>query len=135
MAHGRRVERLSIDESRKFAALVRSEMAECGIASIERLHLCLDVDDVSRATLYRWLSGRVRIPVSRAHELSKALARYLGRSESAMALGRWLDGALSETQSAEERLKREFLVRGVRVGPALEAVRAAQLLSADSQQR
>ena len=121
-------ERLTLEQSRIFANLLRKGMEECALLSVYSLYL--QVDDVSRATLYRWLSGRVRISIMGAHALVNALAECGEGSTLIRALRDLLDAA-SAAVSSQERLRLELRARRLPISRTIAAVRAARLLPAE----
>ena len=120
-------ERLSLADSQRFARSVRALMNECGLPSVYALFLEVDLP---RATLHRWLSGRVRIPVAGAQTLTAALLEHAKRWENNASLRELHDlvSSVSLQQAGLGRLHAEFRVRGIPIGRAMEALRAANLI-------
>ncbi len=116
--------RLTLEASRAFATLFRTAMAERGFRSVYSLYLATDF---SRATVERWLSARVRIPVSGAHSLVEVLADHSGGVTSLEALRELVAGDMRNI-TPEELLRSELRARRVPVRRALAALRAANLL-------
>jgi hypothetical protein len=88
--------------------------------------------DLSRATVERWLSARVRIPVSGAHRLIEVIAVHPGGVTSLAAL-RELATADTHQLTPEYLLRAELRARRVPVRRALAALRAANLLPTSAQ--
>ncbi len=116
--------RLTIEESRRFAGLVRQAMVERRISSVYSLFLSADLP---RSTLHRWLAGRGRIPVSRAFELLDALLSCGEGGAPARAIRDLLEAA-STNESIEQRLRAELRARRVPISRTLDALRAANVL-------
>jgi hypothetical protein len=110
---------------------VRAVMNECGMPSVYALFLQVDLP---RATLHRWLSGRVRVPVAGAQALTAALLEHAKRWENNASL-RELHDLVSNAslhQSELGRLHAELRMRGIPIGRAMEALRAANLIQPGS---
>ncbi len=104
-------------------------MAERGFRSVYSVYLATDL---SRATVERWLSARVRIPVSGAQRLIEVIAVHPGGVTSLAAL-RDLAAGDTHTLTPEDLLRAELRARRVPVRRALAALRAANLLPTSAQ--
>lgn len=106
-------------------------MQECGLRSVYALFLRVDLP---RATLHRYLAGRVRIPLGAASELTEALLEHAARWKDSARLQELDDliRAAFTDQSAEALLRAELRARGIRIGRTLEALRAARFLPPDT---
>jgi len=128
------VARLSLENSRKFASLLEGLMKECSLHSVYALFLQADFP---RATLHRWLSGRVRIPLAAARALIEALLEHATKWKSNASLQQLEDlirGEIAD-DSAATRLCTELRVRGIPIGRTIEALRAVNLLPPDARTR
>ena len=118
--------RLALDASKTFATLFRSAMVECGFPSVYSLAL---IADFPRATIHRWLSGRVRTPISGASHLIDILCSHSG-DEVALHDLRDLLRFASSLNTQEQLLCAELRARGVPVQRTLDALRAANVFPA-----
>ncbi len=78
--------------------------------------------EIPRATLQRWFTGRVRIPVAAARKMAEALAAELRSDEPLQALEQLVNQEQADPWAA--RLRFELRVRRVPVRRALDAIRA-----------
>jgi hypothetical protein len=127
VSSAQRPERFSIEASRQLSELIKNWMAKAGLKSTYELYLLVDVP---RATLHRWLTGRVRVPVSRSREIVEALGLRAESEEPLKAFDRVL---LTERDSTSwnARLRAELRARGVPIKRALDALRAANAVPAE----
>lgn len=119
-------DRLSPENSRKFAKLLKELMRECGFSAYS---LYLDVS-YPRSTLMRWLAGNTRIPNDAASSLVKGLAARIERVLSSSTLAE-LQMLLQTAQFADpgvSLLQTELRARGIPIQRTLDALRAARLL-------
>jgi len=117
------MERFPIETSREVAELVTTWMPAAGIVSIFGLHSYLDVD---YTTVYRWLTGRTRLPISAAVEIIGILAD-LTQSDRPR---RSLEEIIARTKQSTKpkwRLRAELKSRGICTKVVMEAIRAARL--------
>jgi hypothetical protein len=116
--------RLSVDRSQQFATLFRAAITMCGFRSIYGFYL---ETDLSRATLERWMSARVRIPVAGAQYLISTISKHSPTSSVLRALQDVISIAADEA-SQEDLLRAELRARRVPVQRTLAALRAANVL-------
>ena len=117
--------RLSPENSRKFAILLKKLMKECGFSSYS---LYLEVD-YPRSTLMRWLAGKTRIPSDAALKLVRGLVARIERVSSGSTLGELhmlIEGQFAD--SGVSMLQTELRARRIPIQPTLDALRAAKLL-------
>ena len=112
-----RGDRLSVEDSATVVRLIARWMATAGVTSTYQLYL---LADVRRASIYRWLSGGVRLPIAGARKLIEALSDETASEELQDAFDE-----LMPSESFEVRLRSELRLRGVRVRRAMDAIRAA----------
>ena len=98
-------------------------MRHCGFRSVYSLYLATDLP---RATVDRWLSGRVRIPISGAKQLIDLLLDYRDDVPALLLLKRHVADA-ERVLTPEERLRAELTARRVPVQRTLAALRAVNL--------
>lgn len=124
-----RVQRLSAENSRTFAILLKKLMTECGFSSYS---LYLEVD-YPRSTLMRWLAGKTRIPSDAASSLVNGLVARIERVSSSSTLAEL--HMLLQAQCADSgvsMLQTELRARRIPIQPTLDALRAAKLLPPSS---
>lgn len=121
MVRARPHHRLSLERSSRFATLFRSAMRDCGYPTVYSVFLATAF---SRATLDRWLTGRVRIRVSGAEKLINLLVEASARQDVIDALRQLLE--CDRGTSLEERFAAELRGRGLRVRSTLAALEAAK---------
>lgn len=119
-------ERLSPEDSRKFAKLLKELMRECGLSSYS---LYLEVD-YPRSTLMRWLAGKTRIPKYAAMSLVKGLVARVERALNSSMLAdlQMLLQAAHFADPGVSLLQTELRARGIPIQRTLDALRAARLL-------
>ncbi len=120
------VAHLSETASKEFVSFVRDAMRDRGISSVYRLYL---LTDFNKATIYRWFSGTVRIPVYGAEHLLDVLAGE-GHSKS-IARAAALLTKERDSESFEKRLLGELKARKLPLRRTIEALRAAGVTAFD----
>ncbi len=115
------MDRLSLVTSLQFVSLLRIAMSECGVSAYQ---LYLD-SGLNKATVYRWLSGKVRIPSSGARRLLRALLREPNPPSLQQASQLLVNGKTNLRESVRLRVMAELRTRGLPQRRTLEALCAA----------
>lgn len=112
--------RLSSEESERLLVLIRQWMRRLGIRSGYELYL---LGSVSRATIYRWLGGR--IPVDGARQLAEILSQYANHDGPTRDIEAVLEDRSGDVPALSPLIA-EFRARRVPYRRAIEAITAAR---------